>query len=91
MRVPKISMSVRKAGVSSRGIRMFMPSSPPVSHDSCDTSTATAEATASVIMAKKIARTREENSAMTKASITASTMPDSVPNSSATTRPAARR
>ena len=37
------------------------PSSPPVSQDSCEASIRKADATASVIIAKKIARTRSEN------------------------------
>ncbi len=38
-----------------------MPSSPPVTLESCDARMAKNEATASVIMAKKIAFTRNEN------------------------------
>ena len=40
------------------------PSSPPVKSDSCEASVWNAEATASVIIAKKIARTRSENRPM---------------------------
>ena len=73
----------RNAGVSSRGIWKFSPSSPPVRPESWLTSTANAEATASVIMAKKIARTRSEKSPITSASTVAATAPASVPVSSA--------
>jgi hypothetical protein len=38
------------------------PSSPPVKSDSCEARVWNAAATASVIMAKKMARTRSENS-----------------------------
>ena len=44
------------------------PSSPPVNSASCEASVRKAEATARVIMAKKMARTRKENSPITKAS-----------------------
>ena len=53
-------------GRSSSGTRKLRPSSPPVSHESCEASTAKADATASVIMAKKIVCTRSENSPITE-------------------------
>ena len=55
-------------GRSSSGTRKLRPSSPPVSQESCEASTAKADATASVIMAKKIVCTRSENSPITSAS-----------------------
>jgi hypothetical protein len=44
------------------------PSSPPVNSDSCEASVWKAAATASVIIEKKIARTRSENRPMANAS-----------------------
>jgi len=61
------------------GTRKVRPSSPPVSQLSCEARIANALATASVIMAKKIARTRSENRPITSASRTASTSPSNVP------------
>ena len=54
------SMSV-KPGRSISGTRNERPSSPPVMSESCAARMAKAEATASVTMAKKMARTRSEN------------------------------
>jgi hypothetical protein len=48
------------AGRRSSGRRKFSPSSPPVKSLSCEARVRQAEATASVIMAKKIALTRSE-------------------------------
>ncbi len=48
-------------GESKAGTENVSPSSPPVNDESCDASVRKAEATASVIMAKKMARTRNEN------------------------------
>jgi len=53
-----------KPGDSSSGTRKLRPSSPPVKSDNCEASVRKAEATASVIMAKKIAFTRSENRPM---------------------------
>ena len=50
-----------KLGDSSSGILKVRPSSPPVKSDSCEASVWKAAATASVIIEKKIARTRSEN------------------------------
>ena len=55
------SSSSLKPGRSSSGTRKLMPSSPPVRLDSCEARIAKNEATASVIIAKKIAFTRSEN------------------------------
>ena len=51
-----------KLGISTSGSLKVSPSSPPVHSDSCEASVWNAAATASVIIAKKIARTRSENS-----------------------------
>ena len=59
-------------GCSNSGTRKLRPSSPPVSHDSCEASTRKADATASVIIAKKIVCTRSENSPIASASSAAS-------------------
>ena len=48
-------------GASHAGLRKVRPSSPPVSSLSCDASVWNPAATASVIIAKKIAFTRSEN------------------------------
>jgi hypothetical protein len=48
--------------ISKAGSLKLRPSSPPVRSDSCEASVWNAAATASVIMAKKMARTRSENS-----------------------------
>jgi hypothetical protein len=48
-------------GIKSAGSLKLRPSSPPVRSDSCEASVWNAAATASVIMAKKMARTRSEN------------------------------
>ena len=52
-----------KPGLSISGTRKERPSSPPVMSDSCAARMAKADATASVTMAKKMARTRSENQA----------------------------
>ena len=66
-------------GCSASGTLKFRPSSPPVKSDSCEANVRNAEATASVIIAKKIAFTRRLNRPISsdKASDTASaaTMP----------------
>ena len=54
-----------------------------MSPESWETSTATADATASVIMAKKMARTRSENSPISKASKAAISAPETEPTSRA--------
>ena len=51
-------------GCSASGTLKLSPSSPPVKSDSCEASVRKAEATASVIMAKKIAFTRRLNRPM---------------------------
>ncbi|MHC2623294.1 hypothetical protein ACVIW2_005326 [Bradyrhizobium huanghuaihaiense] len=66
-------------GRSSSGSWKLRPSSPPVSHESCEANTWKAEATASVIMAKKIAATRSENRPMASASSAASGRPVTMP------------
>ena len=50
-----------------------------MSHDNCDASTRKAEATASVIIAKKIASTRNEKSPIASASSIASGRPVTTP------------
>ena len=64
------SSSKREAGRNSSGTRNDRPSSPPVNSESCAARMAKAEATARVIMAKKIARTLSENSPISKARTT---------------------
>ncbi len=66
-------------GRSNSGSWKLRPSSPPVSHDSCDASTRNADATASVIIAKNIASTRNENRPMASASSIASGRPITTP------------
>ena len=73
-------------GCSSSGTRKLRPSSPPVSQESCEASTAKADATASVIMAKKIVCTRSENSPITSASSAASGSATSSPSPIASQR-----
>ena len=73
------SISV-KPGRSISGTRNERPSSPPVMSESCAARMAKAEATASVTMAKKMARTRSENRPIRKAS--------AMPATSAMARPA---
>ena len=53
-------------GDKSSGTLKLKPSSPPVKSDNWEASVWKAAATASVIMAKKIARTRSENKPMAK-------------------------
>ena len=62
------SLKSRKAGRSDGGSWNDNPSSPPVMPESCEASTSPAEATARVIIEKKIALTRSERSPMTAAS-----------------------
>ena len=69
-------------GESSSGTLKLRPSSPPVKSDSCEASVRKAEATASVIMAKKIAFTRNENSPISSDSTTDTTSAHSTPSSS---------
>ena len=57
----KGSSANSKLGEISSGSLNVRPSSPPVNHESCDASVWNADATASVIIAKKIALTRSEN------------------------------
>ncbi len=66
-------------GRSNSGSWKLRPSSPPVSHDNCEASTRKAEATAKVIIAKKIASTRNENSPIPSASSIASGRPTTAP------------
>src|SRR5437773_2206991 len=56
------------AGCSASGTLKLRPSSPPVKSDSCDASVRNADATASVIIAKKIAFTRKLNRPISSAS-----------------------
>src|ERR1700680_1510871 len=77
--MPSRLTSRLKAGRRISGTRKARPSCPPVSQLSCDARIANALATASVIIAKKIARTRSENRPMRNANATASTMPSMVP------------
>ncbi|MOA38847.1 hypothetical protein D3C78_1605720 [compost metagenome] len=69
------------------------PSSPPVHSDSCEARVWKADATASVIMAKKIARTRSENSPTasdsSRLSNSAQPMPSASADQLAPSRPAA--
>ncbi len=77
---PNVSFEISSVpGRSNSGSWKLRPSSPPVSHDSCEASTRKADATASVIMAKKIASTRSENSPMASASSIASGRPIATP------------
>jgi hypothetical protein len=71
-------------GISSAGSLKLRPSSPPVRSDSCEASVWNAAATASVIMAKKMARTRSENSptASDSTSDTASDAPSPIASAS---------
>ena len=62
------SSSRRKPGRSSSGTLNVIPSSPPVRFDSCEARIAKNDATASVIIAKKIALTRSENKPIRKES-----------------------
>ena len=60
MSTPRIGVSSSCVpGESSSGSRKVMPSSPPVRSDSCDARMAKNDAIASVIIAKKIVRTRK--------------------------------
>ena len=70
-------------GDSTSGILKVRPSSPPVNSESCDASVWKAAATASVIMLKKIARTRSENSPIATASTSDSTSAMAMPLNSA--------
>ncbi len=77
---PNVALEIKTVpGRSSSGNWKLRPSSPPVSQDSCEASTWKAEATASVIMAKKIAATRSENSPIARASSIASGRPMTMP------------
>ena len=71
-----------KPGDSNSGTRKVRPSSPPVKSESCEASVRKAEATASVIMAKKMAFTRSENNPISSESTreirSAHTMPTSM-------------
>src|SRR4051794_13483443 len=58
----------RVDGASAEGTLKVSPSSPPVRSDSCDASDRKADATASVIIAKKIALTRRLNRPVTSES-----------------------
>ncbi len=81
---PSKSSSISaKPGDSSSGRRKVRPSSPPVMSDSCEASVRKAEATASVIMAKKIARTRSENRPMSSDSSNESSSAPTAPTTSA--------
>ena len=62
-------------GRSNSGNWKLRPSSPPVSHDNCEAKTRKADATASVIIAKNIASTLNENSPIARASSMASGRP----------------
>ena len=70
-------------GDSSSGTLKLRPSSPPVTSDSCEASVWKAEATASVIMAKKMALTRSENSPTASDSTNDSASAQSRPTASA--------
>ena len=70
-------------GCSASGTLKVSPSSPPVKSDSCEASVANAAATASVIMAKKIARTRRLNRPMTSERTSETTSAPAVPSASA--------
>jgi hypothetical protein len=70
-------------GRSNSGSWKLRPSSPPVSHDSCEARTRKADATASVIIAKKIASTRSENRPIASASSVASGRPIATPEATA--------
>jgi hypothetical protein len=70
-------------GRSASGTLKLRPSSPPVKSDSCEASVRKAEATASVIIAKKIAFTRRLNRPMTSDSSSETTSAAAVPSSTA--------
>ena len=72
-----------KPGDKTSGTLKLSPSSPPVNSDSWDASVRNAEATANVIMAKKMARTRSEKSPINKASAKDTSKPPSRPAKSA--------
>ncbi|MCY1304789.1 hypothetical protein D9M70_545580 [compost metagenome] len=74
---------IEKPGRSISGTLKVSPSSPPVHSDSCDTSVANAVATASVIIAKKIARTRSENRPIRNASSAETASAPTAPTASA--------
>ncbi len=67
MRPKTGSESRRKAGRNCGGSWNERPSSPPVTVDICEARTAAADATASVIIEKKIARTRSDSRPMATA------------------------
>ena len=70
-------------GCSASGTLKVSPSSPPVISESCEASVRNAEATASVIMAKKIALTRRLNRPITNDSSAESASAPSAPMASA--------
>ena len=70
-------------GCSASGTLNVSPSSPPVKSDSCDARVKNADATASVIMAKKIALTRRLNRPIANESSAESESAPSVPRASA--------
>src|SRR5574343_644739 len=77
---PSQSSSIKEnPGDSSSGTRKVRPSSPPVMSDSCDARVKNAEATAKVIMAKKMARTRSENNPINRDNINDKTSADATP------------
>ena len=63
-----VSSNSSNDGCSTSGTWKLSPSSPPVNSDSCEASVWNAAATASVIIAKKIAFTRRLNSPIASAS-----------------------
>ena len=70
-------------GCSAAGTLKVRPSSPPVKSESCEASVANADATASVIMAKKIARTRRLNRPMRSERTSETTSAQAMPSASA--------
>ena len=61
----------------------MIPSSPPVRFDNCEASTSATEATASVIIAKKIALTRSDKRPIAAATTMETASPASAPRSTA--------
>ena len=76
-------MTYSVPGLRASGSLKVRPSSPPVKSDSCEASVAKAEATARVIMAKKMARTRRLNRPMTSESSSETTSATAMPPASA--------
>ena len=80
---PREGAAYSVPGRSASGTLKVRPSSPPVKSESCEASVANAEATASVIMAKKIARTRRLNRPITSERTSETTSAQAMPRASA--------